>query len=117
MGRSPEDADIKIKILNWLFHGEVGAGSKTMAGAVIGEITNEDFASINCPFDKSDFGRCVKFLDAVPEARLHLDKVAALGKVWKRLIDNWDELEAFYKKNERYSVFTARLSKIIYNKT
>jgi uncharacterized protein YhbP (UPF0306 family) len=35
----------------------------------------------------------VLFLQAVPEARLHMRKVWELSAQWARLVDNWDELE------------------------
>lgn len=88
---------MKTKVLNWFVSGETGISSETMAAAVCDIKPNKKWSGLgNHPSDPDDFKRCVKFLEAVPEARNHLNKVAALSKQWEKLITNWDELEMLF---------------------
>ena len=82
------------KILEWFATGERGVSSEAMALAVAGFPSSRWHH--NNPSDSGDFGRCVKFLHHVPEARQHMDKVAALSPVWAKLVDEWSSLEASY---------------------
>ena len=50
------------------------------------------------PYDPSDFGRCMGLLDAVPELRLHIAKMAEYGKVWAAYVEHWAEMEALYQE-------------------
>ncbi|WP_422462797.1 MULTISPECIES: hypothetical protein [unclassified Endozoicomonas] len=83
---------MKDKILNWFANGRVGSSSKAMAMAIAGIEGNEK----SHPHDPDDFNRCLLFLDAVPEARNHLDKVAELSSYWKALIERFDEIEQIF---------------------
>ena len=80
---------MKDKILNWLGTGRVGSSSKAMALAVADVESNET----SHPYDPDDLNRCLLFLETVPEARQHFDKVAALSGKWEKLINRWDEVE------------------------
>jgi hypothetical protein len=79
------------KILQWYATGETGVSSKAMAAAVSGCELDPGWS--DHPSDPADFNRCLKFLIAVPEANLHMSKVAALSDIWAKLVDRWDELE------------------------
>ena len=46
------------------------------------------------PHDPSDFNRCAKLLDAVPEYRSRLYELSILSPTWKLMVDKWDELES-----------------------
>lgn len=83
---------MKDKILNWFATGRVGLSSKAMACA-IAQIDNK---SNDYPHDPDDLNRCLLFLEAVPEARAHFDKVAALSPYWKALIERFDEIESTF---------------------
>lgn len=88
---------MKDKILEWFATGERGISSEAMACAVADITPNESWGRFgNHPSDPDDFKRCVKFLDAVPEARQNLKKIAALSEVWARLVEHWDELEDLF---------------------
>jgi hypothetical protein len=92
-------ARIEDQILAWFAHGECGISSAAMARAIVGQAPDARFANGgNHPCDPSDFGRCVKLLDAVPAARQRLAVVAALSPIWARLIQHWDALEALYRR-------------------
>lgn len=85
---------IREKILIWYITGERGFSSETMARAV-----SEIGAKGGChPLDPGDFNRCVKFLEAVPEARQHMHKIAKLSPIWDKLVSNWEELENTLKE-------------------
>jgi len=85
-------SELQAKVLVWFGCGELGISSKAMACAVVG-IPTASHKDRNHPYDPADFNRCLKFLNAVPEARQHFDKVAALSKTWAALISRWDEVE------------------------
>ena len=85
---------MKDKILNWLLTGHVGASSKAMACC----FANIDAGERYHPCDPGDLSRCIKFLDAVPEARSQMDKLRSISAQWDKLVDRWDELEETYRK-------------------
>lgn len=90
---------MKDKVLAWFIYGETGISSEAMACAVSGMMPNPKGTHFgNHPHDPDDLNRCIKFLDAVPEARDHLDKVAVLSKTWAALVGNWSELEALLRE-------------------
>jgi len=79
-------------VANWLMNGERGASSEVMVSAFefiripIGWCTSH-------PHDSSDFDRCVKLLDAVPEYRTRLDEMRTVSPQWETLVEHWAELE------------------------
>ncbi len=79
---------MKEKILKWFATGRVGASSKAMACCLIDAETDYSY-----PLDPDDFNRCLLFLNAVPEARQHFDKLRLMSTKWAILIDRWDEIE------------------------
>lgn len=83
--------ELKDKVLAWFGTGKVGCSSKAMALAVCDAPNEADH-----PHDPADFNRCLLFLDAVPEARQHMGKVAALSPAWARLVQRWDDIEASF---------------------
>jgi len=50
----------------------------------------------NHPADPDDFCRCLLLLEAVPEAREHLEKVAKISRVWENIVDNFEKLETMF---------------------
>lgn len=106
---------IESKALNWLDNGRVGASSATMCGVLFPNLRShykltdkfdyDDNFEINWPLDNSDFDRCVKFLEAVPEARSRLNELAAQSKEWKGLVNNWDKIEGLAKDDKRQEVY------------
>ena len=95
-------SEMKDKILEWLIHGERGVSSESMACAVLGMKPK-----LMChPIDHADFMRCVKFLDAVPEARNYLKDVAKLSGTWAILVENWDELETLYRSGDSSKLYS-----------
>jgi len=79
---------MRDKILKWFGTGRVGASSTAMALAAVG-MPNDG----SHPHDSADLNGCLLLLDAVPEIRQHMDKVAAMSDEWARLVARWGELE------------------------
>lgn len=79
---------MKDKILHWFATGRVGASAKAMAMAVIDMPTDKSH-----PYDPDDLNRCLLLMDAVPEVRQHMDKVAAINETWRKLVSRWDDVE------------------------
>lgn len=78
----------------WLASDDTGASSKAMAHHLMGAHGDRDAKSH--PLDPSDFGRCHRFLEAVPAARALLPEMAKVSEPWARLIAEWDTLTALY---------------------
>lgn len=90
---------MKDKVLAWFIYGETGTSSEAMACAVCDMTPDPKGTHFgNHPSDPDDLKRCLLFLDAVPEARDQLHKVAALSKTWAVLVENWAELEAMLRE-------------------
>ncbi len=79
------------KILNWFCTGRVGESSKAMASCISGVNSG-----ISHPHDPDDLNRCLLFLEAVPEAREHMDLLRELSPIWAKLVDRWPEVEASF---------------------
>ena len=83
---------------SWLATGERGISSEAIASKLSGiNIVNPIWAT-TYPCDPSDFGRCLKLLDAVPEFKPRLPEMMSVHPVWAKLLENWDELERLYKE-------------------
>jgi len=83
---------MKDKVLKWLLGGRVGASSKAMAQHLCGFPCGGDW-----PYDPDDFSRCLMFLDAVPEARAELPRMAEVNRYWAALVARWDEIETTFR--------------------
>ena len=118
------DDPIVAKALHWLDNGRVGLSSATMCATLFPQLTNHHKfknkiddngnVEINWPHDNSDFDRCVKFLEAVPEARNRLNELKVVSKEWSNLVDKWDTIETMInnkKVNESYELIKECLGK------
>lgn len=79
-------------VMNWLLNGERGSSSE----AIVSKMEHVPIFSHRAnahPIDPSDFNRCVKLLDCVPEYRRRLDEMRDVSPVWNELIEHWGELE------------------------
>jgi len=107
--------EIEAKALNWLENGRVGASSGTICGTLFPNLQkhpkfanktdDNDKFEIHWPIDNSDFDRCVKFFEAVPEAKARLNEIASLSKEWKGLVSNWDKIENLAKEDKREEAY------------
>jgi hypothetical protein len=80
----------------WLDSDDTGMSSMAMAHHLCGAPLRDGDSGKNHPLDPSDFGRCHRFLEAVPDARDRMLKMAAVSAAWARLIGAWDELTKLY---------------------
>lgn len=83
----------------WLACDETGASSQVMSSRLTGRPFRHR-RDTEYPHDPGDFGRCVGFLDAVPEAREKLTTMRDVSPQWAALIDNWQELESLYREEQ-----------------
>ena len=51
------------------------------------------------PYDPSDFNRCYKLLQVVPEWREKLYLMKPVSPVWNKLVDNWGKLTDMLERN------------------
>jgi len=79
---------MKDKILEWFATGRVGASSKAMACAAA-DLPNDK----SHPHDPDDLNRCLLLLEAVPEIRNCMSKIAGISDTWAKLVARWDEAE------------------------
>jgi hypothetical protein len=86
----PRYADVRDYLLD--MSSDVGLSSAFMAHVLLGGPKRERWN----PSDPSDLGRCIKLLDAFPEARARIGEMAAHGKAWAALAGAWTELERLY---------------------
>jgi hypothetical protein len=82
---------MREKVLNWMTTGRVGLSSKAMAAHLCGAPCDGSY-----PHDPDDLNRCLLFLEAVPEARAELPRMATVNKTWAALVARWGEIEAAF---------------------
>lgn len=84
--------EAKKAIAAWFGGRDCGSSSETMAVAALTGFAPE---RASYPCDPSDFGRCARLIDRVPEVKSAA--FAALsdhGEVWPKLIEAWDDIHA-----------------------
>jgi hypothetical protein len=86
-----EHKSIELRPLDWLQSGDTGSSSKAIAAFMQGRSSSGDF-----PFDSSDFGRCHRLFQAIPEWRNRLPEMAVKFPHWKPLVAIWAELEKLW---------------------
>ena len=92
-------------IEKWLASDDTGMSSLAMARRLCQEVGGHQPRiplkrySDGCehPSDPSDFGRCIRLLEAVPQLREHLPSMAGLSPVWAAYVARWDEMEKLYR--------------------
>jgi len=80
-------------IWNWLACDEAGLSSKYMAYKLC-DTPVEPYAF---PQDSDDFGRCLKFLEAVTKRR-DLQEMKLASREWEKLVGKWFLLVELYEK-------------------
>jgi hypothetical protein len=92
--------EIREETLIWLLSDDTGRSSKTLCSCLYLIPTKND--ERNYPHDPADFGRCKRFLEtlAPEDKKTALLNVSAVGKAWRRLVDEWDRLEFLYDNNQ-----------------
>lgn len=93
----------------WYENGERGISSETIFANLVkvhGEFAKARFSlrqkkDWGHPSDPSDFYRCYKLLQAVPELRKSLDVMKSVSPQWSALVDNWDKLTEMLEEQLR----------------
>lgn len=87
--------DVQSKANKRIVGSDTGLSSKTMRAYFIWV----DGFHINHPRDPSDFGRCYRLLEAVPERKYRVWELRKLSKTWENFSDNRDKLTVMYEQN------------------
>lgn len=85
------------RAIDWIAGGDCGVSSRTIWSVMMGAKVSREWLT-NYPHDPSDFGRCHRLLNLMPEWRQRLGEMAPLGPQWAALVGAWDELTALYEK-------------------
>ncbi len=96
LNREPVRATPGMGLRAWLASDDTGLSSRFMAHICAGGPGGDHYG--HYPHDPSDFGRCLGFLEAVPEARENLDKLRQYGPEWGNYVATWAELERLYRE-------------------
>lgn len=80
----------------WFSSDDTGLSSQYLASV----LSDRGLIENNHPHDPTDFGRCVRLLDAVPELRAKLPRLSDVkhGRVWTAIYEYWAELELLYRE-------------------
>jgi hypothetical protein len=86
----------KREIEEWLTGDDTGCSSMTIWTTYIG-LPNQD---PNIPYDPSDFGRCYRLLQLIPEQERDglLKRVATEYPIWKPLVREWKMMEKLWEE-------------------
>lgn len=81
----------------WLGGHDTGVSSLTMAAVMFsaGNYVGNPHRYSH-PHDSADFGRCHRFLEAVPGSRDKLHLMAAVSPTWHKLVEKWDAITTLY---------------------
>lgn len=73
----------------WLLDGDVGMSSRAIYCHMTGAPDKEGYCY---PRDPGDLNRCLLLLELIPEWQPRMSEMAAHGKQWAGLANNWSEL-------------------------
>ena len=98
----------------WFSSDDTGLSSQYLASV----LSDRGLIENNHPHDPTDFGRSKRLLDAVPELRAKLPRLADAkhGPVWNAIYSNWVELENLYDEERptgQAPKLSARMKEII----
>ena len=85
--------DTQTKILQWLATGEKGISSEAIAFKMAGVVPGNKRSWPTHPYDPSDFKRCLKLVNFIPEIRSRLDEMRSISREWNAIIEHWKEVE------------------------
>ena len=90
------------KAIDWVIGGDTGLSSLTIWGVMMGaKIPTGRMWRHSPPGDTSDFGRCYRLLELMPEWRERLHEVSDQLPEWKPYVDEWDKLTDLFVKGTR----------------
>lgn len=98
--------DIDRRANEWIVSNDTGISSKTIWAVMMNAVPDQPhWTQFGVPHDGSDFGRCYRLLQLIPEWRAKLDLVAARFKLWGPLVLAWDVLTALYELKRYYELY------------
>ncbi|HCD1107773.1 hypothetical protein [Morganella morganii] len=77
----------------WMSSDDTGLSSLYMASVLSDGGFTAEFAF---PWDPSDFGRCIRLIEAVPEMAGFISKMQSHGPEWTAIVANWEEWKKLY---------------------
>ena len=81
---------LQTKTIKWLAHGDTGMSSESMAFWIAFDEPVDDLHAH--PHDPDDLDRCLQLLEAAPEMRPLLGKMASVSPVWAALVGQWEQI-------------------------
>lgn len=86
-------------IREWLKGDDTGTSSMSICHAATG--LPDPLRHFGAPYDPSDFGRCLRFLERFPETRdKAFRRLSLIDAVWAVMIPRWDEMVSIFKRDE-----------------
>jgi len=86
-----------MTVAEWLLGGDTGRSSEFMA-RVLSDMPADSFDGKNdYPRDPSDFGRCVRMLEKIPNLYRRLGRMRKHGLIWSALVDKWYSFRELYR--------------------
>lgn len=79
------------QVIEWLASGSAGEAAKVIALWLAFGIKHR---AAPTPLDPAEFETCLQLLQAVPELRPCLKRMAKLSAAWKVMVCEWDAIEA-----------------------
>ncbi len=61
-------------------------------------------SSLDWPYDNSDFWRCMRLVENIPEVKKVFSRISKHNDRRKNVIDNWDKMCDLYKKQEKWEI-------------
>lgn len=94
------DELVEARAWRWMGGRDRGLSSEAMWSRMMGappesRVANA-FTGWNHPHDPSDFGRCERLLNLIPEWRVRLPEMAVLTPEWARLAERWADIQKLY---------------------
>jgi hypothetical protein len=82
---------IQKLVLQWLAPGVKATSPVAMAMGACGIRRHKSY-----PVDAVDFQQCLLLLENLPEIRNHFRKIGEISSIWKRLVEQWEDIEKVF---------------------
>lgn len=79
----------------WLRSHDTGVSSETMVAIALGA----EKGRFDAPYDPSDFGRCYRLVQKIPEIRDAFDRIGELVPAFAGILREWDDLCRIYERD------------------
>lgn len=93
-GKPKLDESLLVRADWWRNSGDTGISSLTIYGVFAGE----PYKNPDVPHDPSDFGRCRRLLDLIPEWHADIGKVASVYPWYLPFTDRWSEFDRLWNE-------------------